>query len=129
MAPLAAAIFIFVEGRGGDPNARSAAVALAPSASFVTAPTPLFRTLVQAERTFAGAAWHRESSSLHAQPLAPATAAFAEAAAVTGETSEATAKSGEDRVVLLGLLAMFLLVGAFVLWALLAGDGVLDARG
>jgi hypothetical protein len=105
------------------------AAALAPPASFVAAPTPLLRTRVQAKRAFADAVSHRESPALRAQPVASAPAALAEAAAGAGETSEAAMTRGEDRFVLLGFLALFLLVGAFVLWALLSGDGVLDARG
>ncbi|HLW90767.1 MAG TPA: YjbE family putative metal transport protein [Roseiarcus sp.] len=125
MAPLAAAIFVLAEGRTRALASSEKVVSERSSRVAHQPPVPAPRRAadgVLGERP-------RPSSRLLANLALATAAAGVDQRSVSVEAELGETRSGEDRLVLLGFLALFLIAGLIVLWAIVSGDGVLDARG
>jgi YjbE family integral membrane protein len=139
VVPLLCAIFVLAEGqvlarsRGSAPRNDVRAIALS-RAPFPTMPMAMpFRaehTLVRTDRSLSRGRAHSNgpfSESIGGSSARQANGDDAAAAAVS--SARADVEENEDRLVLIGLLVMFVLAGLVVAWALSAGGGVLNARG
>ena len=123
MAPLAAAIFVLAEGRPPAP---------APSAKTLAERSPAALPFDPPARGRAAAGFLRERRAPPQTwtPVDPGRAAIEVGRGQGSDESEkCEPQSADERFVLLGFLSLFLVVGRIVLWAIVAGGGVLDARG
>jgi hypothetical protein len=137
VVPLLCAIFVLAEGqvlarsRGSAPRNDVRAMALS-RAQFPTMPMAMpFRaehTLVRTDRSLSrGRAHSNGPLSIGSSSARQASGDDGAAGGVSGVQGEV--EEDDDRLVLIGLLVMFVLAGLMVAWALSAGGGVLNARG
>ncbi len=122
VAPLAVAIFVLAEGRPPAP---------APSAKAIAERSPAALPFDPPARGRAAAGFLRERRG-PPQTWTPVDPGRAAIEVGRGQGSDESAKSepqsADERFVLLGFLSLFLVVGLIILWAIVAGGGVLDAR-
>ncbi|MFI5015426.1 MAG: TerC family protein [Hyphomicrobiales bacterium] len=138
VVPLLCAIFVVAEGqmltrrRGGAPRNDMRAIA-PPRVLFpapMSVPRPVEHSLVQTGPSLAQVRAHGRSPETAPSGGSSARQASGDDAA-PGAVSHARAdlEGGDDKLVLAGLLIMFVLAGLMVVWALSAGGGMLNARG